>query len=84
MGEGYEGAVRELQAEFQRRRATLDPETVRVVTENLAIIDTAIEEARAALAEDPSSSFLQTHLASAMRQKVELLSRVATIESTEI
>jgi hypothetical protein len=81
---GYDATVRELEAEFDRRRDTLDPETIRVVEANLAIIDGAIAEARAALAEDPSSGFLHTHLASAMRQKVDLLRQAATLESTEI
>ncbi len=84
MTDAYEETVRELEAEFGRRRPDLDPETIRVVEANLAIIDAAIAEARAALAEDPSSAFLNTHLASAMRQKVQLLRQAATIETTEI
>lgn len=80
---GYEDAVRELEAEFERRRTVLDPETIRVVEQNLAIIDRAIVEANRALGEDPSNAFLSTHLASAMRQKVDLLRRVASIERTE-
>lgn len=76
----YEQAITELELELEQRRALLDPETVRVVEENLAIIDGAIVEANEALASDPSSGFLQTHLASAMRQKVDLLRRVTAIE----
>lgn len=76
----YEQAVSELELELEQRRALLDPGTVRVVEENLAIIDGAIVEANQALARDPSSGFLQTHLATAMRQKVDLLRRVTAIE----
>ncbi len=76
----YEQAISELELELEQRRALLDPETVRVVEANLAIIDEAITEANQALTRDPSSGFLQTHLANTMRQKVDLLRRVAAIE----
>lgn len=80
----YDAAVSELEAEFQRRRTELDPETIRVVERNLAIIDDAIADARAALERDPSSGFLNAHLAEAMRRKVELLRQAAAIERNEI
>lgn len=80
----YDQAITELEGEFESRRSTLDPETIRVVEENLAIIDRAIAEARDALADDPSSGFLNSHLANAMRRKVDLLRQVASIEQTEI
>lgn len=80
----YEEAVTDLEAEFEQRRADLDPATVRVVEENLAIIDRAIVEARRALEQDPSSGFLTSHLAGTMRKKVDLLRRVAALEQTEI
>lgn len=79
----YNQAIAELEVEFDRRRSELDPETVRVVEENLAIIDAAILDAGRALEADPASGFLNTHLANAMRQKVDLLRRVAVIERTE-
>lgn len=79
----YQPAISELEREFQARRAQLAPDTRRVVEENMAIIDQAIAEAERALAEDPSNSFLNTHLAGTMRQKVELLRRATTIQSLE-
>lgn len=79
----YDDAISQLEVEFQRRRAELDPETIRVVEENLAIIDGAIADAGSALAQDPASAFLNTHLANAMRQKVDLLRRATAIERTE-
>jgi len=79
----YEPAVSELEAAFAARRSELDPETVRVVENNLAIIDRAIAEANEALGADPSSAFLTTHIAGAMRQKVDLLRRVTSIGQTE-
>lgn len=79
----YDDAITQLEVEFERRRGELDPETIRVVEENLAIIDGAIADAGSALAEDPSSAFLNTHLANAIRQKVDLLRRATAIERTE-
>lgn len=83
-GTAYDDVVAELEREFDRRRTELDPETIRVVESNLAIIDDAIAEARAALESDPSSGFLSTHLANAMRRKVDLLRQAAAIEQKQI
>lgn len=83
LAEAYDPAIAQLEMEFDRRREGLDAETIRVVEENLAIIDAAIADASRALQEDPSSAFLNTHLASAMKRKVDLLRRVAAIERTE-
>jgi hypothetical protein len=80
----YEDAIAELQVEYLARRTTLDPETIRVVERNLEIIDQAIQEARRALEDDPSSGFLNEHLAEAMRRKVDLLRQAAKIETTQI
>lgn len=80
----YENAIAELQAEYLARRTELDPETIQVVERNLDIIDQAIQEARRALEDDPSSGFLNEHLAEAMRRKVDLLRQAARIETTQI
>jgi hypothetical protein len=77
----YDAAVAELQGILQERREELDSTTVRVLEENLAAIDRAIVEAQAALAEDPANSYLSTHLAAAMWQKMRLLRRAAAIAS---
>lgn len=79
----FDQAMTTLEQEYRSRRSELDPETIRVVERNLAIIDQAIGEARDALASDPSSGFLSAHLANAMRQKMDLLRRAATIAQTE-
>lgn len=73
-----------LEQEYVSRRDELDPETIRVVERNLAIIDRAIGEAREALAGDPSSAFLSSHLAGTMRRKMDLLRQAAVIAQTEI
>jgi hypothetical protein len=49
---------------------------VRVVRQNLAVIDRAIAEARTALERDPANTYLNLHLADTMRRKVELLRRI--------
>lgn len=73
-----------LEEEYLSRRDELDPETIRVVERNLAIIDQAIAEARQALAEDPSSGFLSSHLAGAMQRKMDLLRQATVIAQSEI
>lgn len=55
----------------------LDSGTVRVLTQNLARIDSAIADAERALAADPSNAYVSRHLASTARRKVELLHLVA-------
>lgn len=52
---------------------------MRVIEHNLAIIDAAIAQSRAALAKDPASGFLNDQLNSALDQKVELLRTVALL-----
>lgn len=79
----YNEAISQLEVEFDHRRSELDPGTVLVVEENLAIIDAAIADAGKALEADPASTFLNTHLANSMRQKMDLLRHVAAIERTE-
>jgi len=57
----------------------LDSATVAVVRRNLAIIDQAIRESRAALAADPGSPFLQEQLDRAYGGKVALLRRLTLL-----
>ena len=73
---GPDLAVADLQEVLLRNESRLDTATVRVVRENLAVIDRAIADARAALVNDPGNTYLNLHLANTMRRKVELLRRV--------
>lgn len=77
----YRSTVESLEAELQQRRATLSPQTIAAVEENLDIIDRAIEEAWIALARDPSSADLPLLLAGVYRQKVEVLSDVLALSA---
>jgi len=74
----YDAAIAELEQVLNQNKQRLDPATVKVVERNLALIDQAIEQARRALAADPASAYLNTHLASTMRRKVDLLRRVTS------
>jgi hypothetical protein len=74
--------IDELQALLETRRTALEPETIRVVEENLAIIDAAVRQARAAVERDPGSGFLSGRLESALQKKVQLLRTVALIRSS--
>ena len=76
-------AIAELQDELTANEAQLDTATVRIVRQNLAVIDRAISQAQKALQRDPNSAYLQLHLANTMRQKVELLRRANNLAVTE-
>jgi hypothetical protein len=69
----YQRAVDELAQVLETRRADLAPETVATLERNLAIIDAAIAESRAALEKDPNSRELTQMLSSTYDAKVQLL-----------
>ncbi|UCC72519.1 MAG: zf-HC2 domain-containing protein [Gemmatimonadota bacterium] len=73
----YDAAIVELERIIDESRDQLDTTTVRVIEENLMIINQAIVQAQRALAEDPASEYLNEHLAATMRQKLEFLRRAA-------
>ncbi len=77
--ESYDVAIRDLESTLSARRSTLDTGTVRAVQQSLAIIDAAIRQAEAALAQDPNSMYLNTHLEHALGRKLEVLRRVTTL-----
>ena len=69
----FDRASDDLSHIFAAERGRLRPETVAVLERNLAVIDVAIGESRAALARDPANAELRRFFAAASRQKVELL-----------
>ncbi len=71
----YDAKVAQLRRALEQGRTVLDTSTVRILEENLAVIDRAIDQARRALAADPNSVYLNHHLAETMRRKLELLRR---------
>jgi predicted anti-sigma-YlaC factor YlaD len=77
--ESYGSAIRDLESALVARRSTLDTATVRAVQQSLIIIDAAIRQAEAALAQDPNSMYLNSHLEHALGRKLEVLRRVTTL-----
>jgi DNA-binding phage protein len=76
---GYDQAVAELESVLQSGRGRLDSVTVRVIERNLATIDSAIAQARRAVAADSANLYLNAHLAETMRRKLELLRQAASL-----
>jgi hypothetical protein len=77
----FDRAVSDLERVLVEQRDELDPRTVMVIERNLAAIDEAIRQARAALNADPANPFLNSHLAEARRRKLDLLRHAATLNS---
>jgi hypothetical protein len=66
---------------FLRNRSQLDPRTAAIIETNLKVIDDAIAQSKAALAQDPASRFLSNQLNSALDKKLELLRTAALLPS---
>ncbi|HZI40986.1 MAG TPA: hypothetical protein VFD67_04765, partial [Gemmatimonadaceae bacterium] len=75
----YSAAIGALNESLAEHRAQLDPTTVAKVEASLRIIDQAINEARRALAADPSNLTLHDLLAASYERKVELLQRANSL-----
>jgi hypothetical protein len=69
----YGPAIADLEAVLLRDDGMLDSVTVRVLREDLAIIDRALTEAQEALARDPGSDFLADHYTGMMKKKLRVL-----------
>jgi hypothetical protein len=77
----YEQAIASLQQLADAQNAALDPETRAVLTKNLAVIDRAIDESRAALTQEPASTLAQESLLDALETKVALLQDTVALAS---
>ena len=75
----YLRATSALAQELAMRRDQLAPETVAVLDRNLAIIDRAIAESRAALAADPANDDLAELLWASYQRKVSFLEQAARL-----
>jgi len=75
----YEDAIADLERTLEAGRGRLDAETIRVLEQNLAAIDAAIEQCRAALEADPANLFLNSHLVSTRQHKLSLLRRATAL-----
>ena len=72
-------AKQQLQGLLDEQDNSLSPQTVRMVNDNLAVIDEAIEEIRAALLQDPASQRLNRKLLTAHQRQLHLLQRATQI-----
>ena len=75
----YRDAAADLERALEAGRATLRPETMRVIEENLRAIDLAIAQTDSALRRDPGSAYLNQYLAATMQRKLRLLRRAVEI-----
>jgi anti-sigma factor RsiW len=73
----YSREIDRLRSIFARNRAQLDPRTAAIIEANLKVIDDAIAQSKAALAQDPASRFLNDQLNIALDKKLELLRTAA-------
>ena len=69
----------DLEAVLEAARERLDPNTVRVIERNLAVIEQAIVDSRRALALDPGNEFLEHHLTRTYQRKLEYLRDAARV-----
>lgn len=77
----YDATIAQLEAILVEHRHQLEATTVDALERSLAAVDQAIADAEAALAADPASTYLNEHLAGALRRKIQILSRAAAIVS---
>jgi len=75
----YDQAVAELEKALDAGRSRLDPDTVRILEENLRTIDQAIDQARKALRNDPANAYLNNHFAASRNRKLALLRRASAL-----
>ena len=75
----YEQEIGALRTIVNARFAELDSTTVSELRRNIAIIDKAIADSRAALDTDPNSRVLSTSLDRALESKLALMRRVALL-----
>lgn len=78
-GEVYDAAVGDLERVLSEGRDQLEPKTLKVIEENLRIIDRAIAEARSAIAADPANSYLRSQVAANMRRKLDILRQATDV-----
>jgi tetratricopeptide (TPR) repeat protein len=79
----YDEAVSDLEQALENGRAQLDPQTVKILEQNLDAIDRAIDQSRRALEQDPANIYLNNHLAEAKQRKLSLLRRATALASTK-
>jgi hypothetical protein len=77
----YQRTIDELKLAVDTQRGQLNAETIRTVDRSLAVVDSAIAEARGALMADPNNRILIDLLSSSYERKLELLRRASELGS---
>lgn len=77
----FNRTIEELQLAVDTQRGQLSPETIRTVDRSLAVVDSAITEARAALLADPNNQMLVDLLSASYQRKLDLLRRTSELGS---
>lgn len=75
----YLAESRSLERTLETERDRLSPETIRTLERNLAIIDAAIRDSRAALERDPGNRDLRILLEASHEQRIALLQQVSRV-----
>jgi len=75
----YGREIARLEAFVRQRGDSLDPTTKAIIENSMRIIDSALVEARAALARDPASRFLHDQVDQTLQKKMELLRTVTLL-----
>lgn len=78
----YARTAAQLEVALDARRATLAPQTIETLERSLRTIDTAIAEARRALAQDPGNRALVDIFSANYQQKLDLMKRVTELSSS--
>lgn len=78
----YDRAAAELRSRVERAAGRMGPDAARLLRTNMAAVDRALVESRAALREDPASPVLRELVMARHRQRLDLL-RQATELATE-
>lgn len=77
----YDHAISDLQRVVAENRGKLSPETVKVIGQSLARIDSALARAQRALLKDPRNAYLTDHVTEMRQRKLELLQQTASLVS---
>ena len=75
----YDREIDKLRRIVKTRRTELDPKTITVLEQSIAVIDSAIAQSRRALKADPASGYLAKELNQSLEKKVELLRTAAML-----
>lgn len=75
----YDREIAKLRQIVKTRRTELDPKTITVLEQSIAVIDSAIAQSRRALKADPASGYLAKELNQSLEKKVELLRTAAML-----